>query len=496
MSGQTTGETSVSELRLRLEEAEETLRAIQEGEVDALVVRPSQQQEEVFTLEGGTASYHAFMEAMDLGAAAFDSNSRLLYANKALRELFNLGVGVVQAADLQGALDEQSREIVTDLIRQAGEAKRTAEIRLVGGQQDLHLQVTAAPLRIGLDTGLAVTFTDITARVRGAAAEASERAAHSIIASANEAVVVCDLDGVVTHANAAVAGIYAGDPIGKRFEDVIPLILLETTGLLQASDLVALAVGGTSVQGIEATAPEAPRVKDLLMSAAPLRAGSDQASGCVITMVDLSQRKAAEKQQLLLMGELDHRVKNTLALVLSISKRTASTEDTVQGFQSAFSGRIQALAATHNLLADRSWSSISVSEVIAAEIEPFIGRSRSRLQVEGVDALITPRAAIALGLVVHELATNAVKYGALSGEQGKVEVKVSLPEGQDFLRMDWLEVGGPKVAIPTRKGFGQTVITRSMQYMQNGGADLDYAPEGVRCFIRVPIEDVVDEATA
>ena len=121
----------------------------------------------------------------------------------------------------------------------------------------------------------------------------------------------------------------------------------------------------------------------------------------------------------LLLRELNHRVKNTLALVLSISKRTASTEDTVAGFQSAFSGRIQALAATHNLLADRSWSSISVSEVIAAEIEPFVNQSQSRLQVDGIDVLITPRAAIALGLVVHELATNAVKYGPCPSSRGK-----------------------------------------------------------------------------
>ena len=302
---------------------------------------------------------------------------------------------------------------------------------------------------------------------------------------------MCDLDGIVTHANAAVASIYAGNPIGKRFEDVIPLTLLETTGLLQASDLISLAIGGTSVQGIEATAPEAPRVKDLLLSAAPLRAGSEDVSGCVITMIDLSQRKAAEKQQLLLMGELDHRVKNTLALVLSICKRTASTEDTVPGFQAAFSGRIQALAATHNLLADKSWSSISITEVIGAEIEPFVGSTHSRLRVEGMDALLTPRAAIALGLVVHELATNAVKYGALSVESGRVQVEVIRQGAEPFLRMNWLEAGGPRVAPPTRKGFGQTVITRSMQYMQNGGAELEYAPEGVRCRIRIPIEDVV-----
>ncbi|RWX75929.1 PAS domain S-box protein [Neorhizobium lilium] len=484
------GQLSAHELRQRLEEAEETLRAIREGEVDALMVRNPRSEDEVFTLEGD-ASYYAFMEAMDLGAAAFDESNRLLYANKALRELLRLPEDNVDASHLSNALDEEARFLVSGLMKEARSAKKTGEIRVFVGKDELHLLVTAAPLHIGANRGLAVTFTDITAKVRAAAAEASERAAHSIIASANEAVVVCDVDGVVTHANAAVASIYAGNPVGRVFGEVIPLTLPDTTGLLQASDVIALAIAGTSVQGIEALAPDAPRVRDLLLSAAPLRVGSDKVSGCVITMVDLSQRKAAEKQQLLLMGELDHRVKNTLALVLSICKRTASTEETVQGFQVAFSGRIQALAATHNLLADRSWSSISIAEVVNAELDPFVSRNQTRLSVGGLDALVMPRAAIALGLVIHELATNAVKYGALSREGGRVHVLVSKKPDDAFLGIEWVESGGPTVSPPSKRGFGQTVITRSLQYSANGGAEIDYPAEGVRCRIRIPEEDLV-----
>jgi PAS domain S-box-containing protein len=481
---------SAEELRRRLEEAEETLRAIREGEVDALMVRNPRREDEVFTLEGD-ASYYAFMEAMDLGVAAFDQANRLLYANKALRKLLRLPQDSADLSHLRDALDEETRSRITATMTDAREAKKTIEINVTIAGDDLHLLVTAAPLHMGANRGVAVTFTDITAKVRAAAAEASERAAHSIIASANEAVVVCDANGVVTHANAAVASIYAGNPVGQVFSDVIPLTLPDTTGLLQAGDVVALAIAGTSVQGIEALAPEAPRVKDLLLSAAPLRVGSDQVSGCVITMVDLSQRKAAEKQQLLLMGELDHRVKNTLALVMSISKRTASTEDTVEGFQSAFSGRIQALAATHNLLADKSWSSISIAEVVNAELEPFVGTTQARLSVEGLDALVLPRAAIALGLVIHELATNAVKYGALSRQGGRVHVSVTRNPDEAFLAIEWVESGGPIVRQPTKRGFGQTVITRSLQYSPNGGAEMEYPSEGVRCRIRIPEEDVV-----
>lgn len=483
-------ELNVEELKRRLDEAEETLRAIREGEVDALMVSNPRSGDEVFTLEGD-ASYYAFMEAMDIGAVAFDEDNRLLYANKALRQLLRLPPENTDLNHVHDVLDKDSGAVVTALMAEARDAKRSGEIRVVLGECELHLLVSAAPLRLGANRGVAVTFTDITSKVRAAAAEASERAAHSIIASANEAVVVCDIDGVVTHANAAVASICSGNPVGRVFGEVIPLTMPDTTGLLQADDIIALAISGSSVQGIEAMAPDAPRVKDVLLSAAPLRVGSDKVSGCVITMVDLSQRKAAEKQQLLLMGELDHRVKNTLALVLSICKRTASTEETVDAFQIAFSGRIQALAATHNLLADRSWSSISITEVISAELEPFLGTAQSRLSVTGLDALMLPRAAIALGLIIHELATNAVKYGSLSNGIGRVMVSVSKDPGEPHLAVEWKEDGGPAVRQPTKKGFGQTVITRSLQYMPAGGADIEYLPEGVRCLIRIPDEDVV-----
>lgn len=483
-------ELSVEELRRRLEEAEDTLRAIREGEVDALMVRNPRREDEVFTLEGD-ASYYDFMEAMNLGAAAFDETNKLLYVNKALRELFHLPPENIEASHLHDALDEGARVAVTALMSEAQEGNKTNEIGVIVNGSELRMLVSAAPLRLGANRGIALTFTDITAKVRAAAAEASERAAHSIIASANEAVVVCDVNGVITHANAAVAAIHAGNPIGRIFADVIPLKLSDSTGLLQADDIIALAISGNSVQGIEATAPNAPRVKDVLLSAAPLRVGSDKASGCVVTMVDLSQRKAAEKQQLLLMGELDHRVKNTLALVLSICKRTASTEETVEGFQVAFSGRIQALAATHNLLADRNWSSISIAEVVSAELDPFVSSAQARLRVEGLEIQLLPRAAIALGLVIHELATNAVKYGALSNEAGRVIVNVSKNPDDAWLGIEWLESGGPAVRAPSKRGFGQTVITRSMQYMASGGAEIEYPETGVRCRIRVPDEDVV-----
>jgi two-component sensor histidine kinase len=261
--------------------------------------------------------------------------------------------------------------------------------------------------------------------------------------------------------------------------------------MIQADDIVAMAVSGSGTRGMEAVAPEAPKSKDYLVSAAPLQVAGDEISGCVITMVDLSQRKAAERQQLLLMHELDHRVKNTLALVLSISSRTLSAEETLEGFQKAFTGRIQALAATHTLLADKSWADLSVRELLTAELAPYVDASSDRLGIEGLDFDITPRAAIALGLVLHELATNAVKYGALSTEAGRISVR-ALPRAPDgkSVTLEWQEQGGPVVSAPSRKGFGHTVIGRSLRYSPHGGAELDFTPTGLACRVFIPADDL------
>lgn len=478
----------LSDIRRRLAEAEETIRAIRTGEVDALVVSGTD-SDQIFDIGSDTESYRAFMEVMDIGAAALDDGGRILYLNSSLASVLNVTAESAQGQTLTQVMSGSAAEAIANLWNTNPDDAGTVQVDLGNGQ----FIVAAKPLRLGTVAGFAVTFTDVTERVRSETAVQSERAARAVIASANEAVLVCDRDGIITHANAAAGIVYAGNPIGQAFADAVPLTFPGATGLMQSEDIIAMAVGGTSVQGIEAVAPNAPSVSDYLISAAPLQVGNDAISGCVITMVDLSQRKAAEKQQFLLMRELDHRVKNTLALVLSISGRTLHHEDTLEGFQRAFTGRIQALAATHNLLAENSWSNLTLSDVVQNELAPYLGGGPERVIITGLDIAVEPRAAIAFGLVIHELTTNAAKYGALSVPDGLVSVAAtSRTQGEGgSLTVEWLESGGPSVEVPTRKGFGQSVITRSLQYSPGGGAEIDYRPRGLFCSIRVPSEDLI-----
>jgi two-component sensor histidine kinase len=255
--------------------------------------------------------------------------------------------------------------------------------------------------------------------------------------------------------------------------------------------MIEMVIAGTPLRGLEAVASMAPKVKDYLVSAAPLRVAGDLISGAVITMVDLSHRKAAEKQQVLLMRELDHRVKNTLTLVASICNRTASNSDTVEAFQKAFSGRIQALAATHTLLLGNSWSFLNLGDIVMTELAPYIEATTEQVTIDGLNIAVTPHCAIAFGLIVHELTTNAVKYGALSQEEGHVTVRAV---GRDSEKngafvLEWRESGGPRVMSPERKGFGHTVVERSLQY-SGGGAEFDFDPAGVICRIAIPSEEL------
>jgi PAS domain S-box-containing protein len=477
----------INELRLRLEEAEETLRAIREGEVDALVIGGGS-AEEVFTLEGGVEAYRAFMEAMEFGAAALDGHGRLVYANHALGELLGRTAAELNATGLFSALEPAAADAVRAIAAKAADGgRKAAEIRIKARDGDRHLLVSAAPLRLGPSAGVAVTFADLTARVRAAAAEESERMARAVITSANEAVVVCDGDGVVTHVNAAALPLAIASPVGRPFREAFPLEF-PPNGLMQQEDLISVAIAGAPVQGIEASAPKASRHQDLLVSAAPLVVAGQQTRGCVVTLVDLTQRKAAERQQLLLMHELDHRVRNTLTLVTAICARTASSSDTIEAFQTAFLGRIQALAATHKLLSDKSWADLTIEEIIQAELAPYVGAASKRVRLAGLDAQVTARAATALGLIFHELTTNAVKYGALSVNEGVIDVRAV--EDEATLVVEWRESGGPIVDEPTRSGFGRTVIARSLAFAPDGSAELHFEADGVVCSMRIPAQEV------
>jgi two-component sensor histidine kinase len=201
----------------------------------------------------------------------------------------------------------------------------------------------------------------------------------------------------------------------------------------------------------------------------------------VVTAVALYQQEIGRQQEArdILVAELNHRVKNTLAVVQSLAQqtfRTGSKEDTA-----LFEQRLQALSGAHNLLTSNNWTDTELNVVIQKALLPF-GLQVGRVTLRGPKVTVAPKTAVNLTLVVHELATNAVKYGALSNESGSVDV--SWTDGHGFPRkLTWAENGGPIVAPPDRNGFGMRLIRRGLAAELGAKVDLDFRPDGLQCHI-------------
>ncbi len=206
--------------------------------------------------------------------------------------------------------------------------------------------------------------------------------------------------------------------------------------------------------------------------------------------LDITRRKKAEERQSLLIHELNHRVKNTLATVQSLAIQTMRSSPDPEAFQSNFMARLMALSATHDLLTQTYWESASLSEVIEAELRPHGGIDQERIKARGDAVRLKPQQALSLGLAFHELATNAIKYGALSSPQGQLSITWNLKTdaaGERQLLIHWHEQGGPPVAKPKRQGFGTRLIDRSIVHELGGLIEVDYASTGLECRIKVPL---------
>jgi PAS domain S-box-containing protein len=199
---------------------------------------------------------------------------------------------------------------------------------------------------------------------------------------------------------------------------------------------------------------------------------------------DLSERKQAEELQRLLGNELNHRVKNTLATVQSIINQTLRGAADTEGARTTLNARLVALAGAHDLLTDRSWAAADLVDLAARAVAPFVS---GQIALVGPSVDVSPSQALALSLALHELATNAAKYGALSRPEGRVELRWAVQAGR--LNLSWRESGGPRVVPPTRQGFGSRLIEHALSRDLDGKTRLEFAPEGVRCSIMAMLAD-------
>ena len=208
-----------------------------------------------------------------------------------------------------------------------------------------------------------------------------------------------------------------------------------------------------------------------------------------VAIRDVTERKHAEERQNQLIAELDHRVKNALATVTAVISHTGQGTSTVADFAAALEGRIRSMAATHELLSSHRWRGLSLTELIQREFEPYTASDNT--EISGPAVLLKPEAGQALAMVLHELATNAAKYGALSTRKGRLLIRWDRRlngQSRPNLAFDWQEVGGPAVVAAGKSGYGMSTIRDLIPYEFGGRVDLVFPPEGVRCRLELPAD--------
>lgn len=214
------------------------------------------------------------------------------------------------------------------------------------------------------------------------------------------------------------------------------------------------------------------------------------------TARDITERKRAEEHVHLLMREITHRSKNLLAVIQAMARQSKVGSKTVADFEARFSGRLQALAAAHDLLVQRDWRGVSLAELVKSQLGHYLDQQASQIAIDGENMIVTPEAAQNIGLAVHELSTNAAKYGALSVAEGQVKVLwncAQVDAGDVLFRMLWIEAGGPEVVPPAHKGFGQIVLEQLAARALRGEAQLRFEREGVCWILNIPRRHIVSE---
>jgi two-component system, chemotaxis family, CheB/CheR fusion protein len=242
-------------------------------------------------------------------------------------------------------------------------------------------------------------------------------------------------------------------------------------------------------EAVEHNVRRADGTAEYLMRALPYRAHNQLIDGVIVTFVDISKMVEAEAQQRTLVEELNHRVRNMLTVVNAVAKQTLAQTRSPQEFAAALDGRIQAMAAAYSLVSRENWKEVPLRDIIIEQLKPHQLGPGERVEVGGPDVLMKPTAALALGLVVHELTTNAAKYGSLSQPGGRASITWSIAhESLPLLALHWKETGGPPARKPSKKGFGTTLIERELKQTLGGNARFRYNDSGLDATLSIPFD--------
>lgn len=310
----------------------------------------------------------------------------------------------------------------------------------------------------------------------------------AIVASSDDAIVSKTLQGRVVSWNAGAARIFGYDASEMIGQPILRLIPPELQG--QEAEILAKLKRGEHIDHYETVrvAKDGRRL-DVSLTVSPVRDKFGNIVGASKVARDVTERKQAERFQRLLIEELNHRVKNMLASVQAIANQSLRHARNPAEFASSFTGRVQALARVHSLLTGPSLQGADLGRLVRDQV--LLSEEDDRISCSGPSVTLEPKAATHLALILHELGTNARKYGALSVPAGRLALTWSVEtNGARNLHLVWTESGGPTVSVPSTRGFGTTLIEQTLRG-QGGGASLQYAEHGLTCELRLPLVDEV-----
>jgi PAS domain S-box-containing protein len=488
-----------ADLRARLGTAEETLRAIRSGEVDALVVE-SASGPQVYTLQGLDAETNRLrgdmLAQVSDAVIAVDSEDRIIYFNAAAEHLY----GVTASA----ALGQTRSKIRQSLWPHPGDAAAAAtalrergewhgeKIHITSDGRELNVEssITVPRQIAGQPAGLLTIIRDVTERKRHEERiRVSEIRYRRLFEAAHDGILVIDPHTrKIIDANpfmTQMLGYPHNQLVGKELFE-IGLFKDEAASQEMVRQLMReseIRYENLPLESLDGRHQEVEIVANLYYE--------DDQPIIQCNIRDITERKRSEEHVKLLIAEVNHRAKNLLAVVQAVTQLTSKYGDPAT-FAARLSDRIDGLAAGQDLLVKNQWQGVEISDLVVAQLAHFEDLIGTRVLIDGPRARLTTAAAQGIGMALHELATNAAKYGALSNLKGVVRIAWQISSSTTpAFSMSWLEDGGPKVVMPIRKGFGQIVIGRMAQAAIKGVAEITFRECGLAWHLSAPVENAL-----
>lgn len=438
----------------------------------------------------------AVLEALPVALYITDAEGRITWYNQAATELWGVApeIGSARWCGSWRLYNTDGTPLPHDQCQMARALKENRAIRDEGAIAErpdgtrIPFVAYPTPLRdnSGALTGAVNMLIDVSDRQL---ATNLEHRLASIVESSDDAIVSKDLNGIIATWNKGAERLFgyaADEVIGKSITILIPLDRRN-----EETEIIGRVRRGDRIEHYETLRRRKDgSLVEISLTVSPIRDSTGMIVGASKIAHDITERRRAEMRQKTLLDELNHRVKNTLATVQSLAAHTLRGTSLPQDVRDTFEGRLFALGRAHDQLSQGSWEAADLQLLMRDVVAPF--HVNERIQLEGGTAMLPPQTALMLTMVLHELATNAAKYGALSGTAGVLTVKWHVVDSAAAprLEIDWQESGGPPVRPPTRRGFGSRLVERAVKQELNGEAKIDFAPAGLHCRIAIPLPKI------